>query len=499
MTRFDRRTILKLLGASSVGAALPWLSSNSAKAAPGDVPLRMLFIEVSPGCRRTTFEPSVQGPKYVAQTTALPNSAWDFRPVMSSLSPYRSRVTMFENLDMVSNEVDPTPPGNAHFAGLTHMLTAADRYGSTGDLGGGPSIDQAIAQFLNKDGPVTKLPSLEVMADESAGQYSRSTNHHSYSAPGQQVPYLMYIPDIWDRLFPDPLNTDAAEQAAQQARRTSVYNHVKGDYDSLIAKLGGKDKDKVSAMLQYRKDLFDSLGVVNNREANRPDKASIMDPWAALTEGYQQGNINNRLWHVHTELIGRLAAAALHTDTTRVVTMSIQEPPNYEFGYTEGDYGSSDWHDLIHKVSGDQPEITDSAASGTIDELHRVMYSKVAFILDQLAALPETDGQSLLDHTLVFVYSHIGEGSHDLSRLPWMVIGDAHGYLKMGQYIRCPIFDLDSGQITTDDKGSRKWNVRGRAHNDLFVTLANAMGLQINTFGRQGMAESLGIIQEMLA
>ena len=41
--------------------------------------------------------------------------------------------------------------------------------------------------------------------------------------------------------------------------------------------------------------------------------------------------------------------------------------------------------------------------------------------------------------------------------------------------------------------------MRGRAHNDLFVTLANAMGLQIDTFGRQGMAESLGIIQEMLA
>ena len=98
------------------------------------------------------------------------------------------------------------------------------------------------------------------------------------------------------------------------------------------------------------------------------------------------------------------------------------------------------------------------------------MYAKVAFILDQLASLPESDGQTLLDHTLVFVYSHIGEGSHDLSRLPWMVIGDAHGYLKMGQYIRCPIFDPGSGQITTDDKGSRKWNVRGRAHNDLFVT-----------------------------
>src|SRR5690606_5658040 len=141
----------------------------SAKAGPLDVPLRMLFIEVSPGCRRTTFEPVIQGPKYVSQTTALGNSEWSFRPVMSALDAYRSRTTMFENLDMVTAKVDPTPAANAHFDGLTHMLTAANRFGATGELGGGPSIDQAIAQHLNANGPITRLPSLEVMADESAG------------------------------------------------------------------------------------------------------------------------------------------------------------------------------------------------------------------------------------------------------------------------------------------------------------------------------------------
>src|SRR5688572_32956528 len=118
--RFDRRTILKLLGASAVGSSLPWLGSRNASAQAADVPLRMLFTEAGSGCRRTTFEPTVQGPAQVSETTVVTD--WAFREVMSTLEPYRDRATMFENLDMVSAAADPSGPGNAHTHGLTHML-----------------------------------------------------------------------------------------------------------------------------------------------------------------------------------------------------------------------------------------------------------------------------------------------------------------------------------------------------------------------------------------
>ena len=138
-----RRDILKLLGASSVGAMLPWLSSRSADAQASDVPLRILFLELGHGARRGTWEPTVAGPTDPASTQVV--SDWSFRGPMTALAPYKDRITLFQNLDMVSVRADPSSPANAHENGGTHMLVADDRYNGTGDLGGGVSIDQLIA------------------------------------------------------------------------------------------------------------------------------------------------------------------------------------------------------------------------------------------------------------------------------------------------------------------------------------------------------------------
>jgi hypothetical protein len=493
--RFHRRHMLGLIGATAAGASLPWLRSPSARAQADEVPLRVLFIEASPGCRRTTFEPVAPGPLWSTATRV--ETTWAFRDVMAPLTPYRARTTLFQNLDMLSDRADPTSPANAHLGGLTHMLTAANR--AAPDQGGGVSIDQRIAQHLRDSGVRTRLSSLEMMATDSAGEYSRSQTHYAYSAAGQQVPFLTYIPDIWERVFPEPLAGDSQAQAQQSARRAHVFNFIRSDYDRLIARLGAEDRDKLTQMRDYRADLQASAGIVTNRDANRPPQASILDPWSQLSEGYQRGNLQNRTWKVHAELIGKLAAAALHTDTTRVVNVSIENPPNYEFGYTNGNFGSSDAHDLTHQVSGDAPMLVDAAAAAVIDESHRVVYLQVRAILDELAALQESDGQSLLDHTLVVVYSHIAEGSHDLTRLPWLLLGDAHGYLRTGLYIRFGSWDsrLDRA-IPADDAGfPYTWNGRGRPHNDLFVTIANAMGLPLTTFGNTSVAT--GPISELIA
>ena len=130
-------------------------------------------------------------------------------------------------------------------------------------------------------------------------------------------------------------------------------------------------------------------------------------------------------------------------------------------------------------------------------------YDMLAQFLGELDSLPETDGGTMLDHTLIVVHSHIAEGSHDVTRLPWLVIGDAQGALKTGQYIRFPITHKDDpnqiGQLDyPQDSSSRIYNYRGRPHNDLIVTLAQAMGVSVSTFGKS-LPESKGAIAEMLA
>lgn len=495
--RLTRRTALKLLGTTAVGAGLPWLRAPSAFGQSTDVPLRILFVEAGYGCRRTTFEPAGMATPYVDRITAETN--WSFRNIMAPLAPYQSRANLFQNLDMLSAKADPSSPANAHIHGMTHMLTAASRLNGSSELGGGVSIDQYIAQQLVAQGVPTRLPSFEVMATSDASEFSRSVNHDSYSSPGQKVPFITYVPDAWDRLFPEPLQAPTGDDGVAKMRRSAIFNFVRGDYDRLLGKVSPEDREKLMQMRDYRADLHAAANVSNDRAQNRPDKSTIMTPWSQLDEGYDKGSPSNPTWRVHCEIMTQLAAAALHTDTTRVVNLSLPSPPGYEFGYNAGDFGTSDAHDMTHKVSGDQPTLTDPNAVTVHDRAHTMVYERVAYVLDTLAALRETDGKSLLDHTIVVLYSHLAEGSHDLTRLPWIVFGDAQGQFKTGQYIRFPAMNWRNGNpvAPNDTKTGYQWDAEGRAHNDLFVTLANAMGITTNTFGNPNVCK--GAIAEMLA
>ena len=80
-------------------------------------------------------------------------------------------------------------------------------------------------------------------------RHAHPEKFNSLGGPGQKVPFLTYVPDIWDRLFPEPLDADAAAAAARSARKTSVYDFVRGDYERLIGRLGSEDRTKVQQML----------------------------------------------------------------------------------------------------------------------------------------------------------------------------------------------------------------------------------------------------------
>lgn len=499
-TRFSRRTALKLLGTTAAGASLPWLRTPSAFAAEGDIPLRIVFFEALDGCRRGSWEPELPSRALVPQTEVVTD--WQFRDVMSPLNAYRERTTLFDNLDMVTARIDEISPSNAHIGGLTHMLTAAGRMNAS--LGGGISIDQLIAQRLKEQGAGTRLASLELLVTEDASDYRTSDQRQSYTAPGVRPPYISHVPTAYDRVFPDgfsPKSTGSSQPSAVETarvrRKTSIYNLVRGDYDRLLGRLGAADRERIEQMRAYREDLLKSATVIvsADRAANGVDRESILAPYEKLN-GAREASESRPTWTEQNKLMARIMAAALHSDATRCGAISLPEIPDYLFGYTNGQFGSSDAHDLTHMVSGDNGN-SNTDARAMIDLQHKVMYEQIAFFLDELAGLTEVDGSSLLEHTLVVVVSHIADGSHDGTRLPYLVIGDAHGYFKMGQYVRFPVVDRYNGQITTNAKKDRQYGLFGRSHGDLYTTLANAMGVKIDSFGMK-TPTSQGIISEML-
>ena len=143
-----------------------------------------------------------------------------------------------------------------------------------------------------------------------------------------------------------------------------------------------------------------------------------------------------------------------------------------DYGYTSGAFGSTDMHDLIHKVNDrNGPLAKDPTARKIVQDQCRLEATKLARLLDMLSAVKEADGGTLLDHSVVVYCGQVGYGSHDLSRLPWMLIGGAGGYFKTGRYV-------SYGDPSALDSGHR-----GIPHNNLFVSLANSMDIATNTFG----------------
>jgi hypothetical protein len=166
------------------------------------------------------------------------------------------------------------------------------------------------------------------------------------------------------------------------------------------------------------------------------------------------------------EAHARLAVAALACDLTRVVTLGLPELPSSMVSYKSGDYGTTDLHDLVHKTAENGELRTNAAAVAPIKRYHQTHAKQFAYLLNLMQQVPEGSGETLLDHTVVVWCGQLGSGSHDLHLLPWILAGKGGGALRTGRFVQ---FSRPNG--------------RGPGHGNLFVSLANYMGINVTTFG----------------
>lgn len=136
---------------------------------------------------------------------------------------------------------------------------------------------------------------------------------------------------------------------------------------------------------------------------------------------------------------------------------------------------------MIHRTQGAAPQLDGNpTAMKIVKDYHTYHAKKFAQFLDLLAAIPEADGSTLLDHTLVVWCGQIAAGDHSLDHLPLVLGGGMGGAVTPGRYVRYP-----------RKPDAQYWPAysRGPAHNDLFVSLANMMGVSTNTFGASSVCK----------
>jgi hypothetical protein len=142
----------------------------------------------------------------------------------------------------------------------------------------------------------------------------------------------------------------------------------------------------------------------------------------------------------------------------------LSEIPHSWLGRPGGSINPSH-HGLSHQGDGN------AAAWAAMRKIEHFYMQEYAYLLGRLRDTPAPSGQgSVLDHTIVLTSTDIGKSnSHSLRNTP---------------------FTMTSGRLF---RGGRFVAYPNRFHNDLYVSIAQAFGVQINKFGDYGEGPLAGL------
>jgi hypothetical protein len=451
---------MRAFGMTGAASLLPMLRPRSADAA--GIPTRLLLFWAGSGVPRHlyTFQSSTGG--------AATETDFVFPAVRSPLNDIKKKLVVLQNVDMVSATVDPTMPSNAHYAGETHSLAATNR--ANGDTAGGPSIDQYVAKAINASGPVTKIPSLSLQAQTDGNVTSlkvctAGSNQVIALEPSPSAAYKRVFSGFAAPSAPVMTGPSAQEIAAQQQR--SVLDLVLSDFSAVSPKLGAAGRTKLDAHASAVRDLENRLNLGTGPSTSAD--SACKDPTSSVVQG--TGNKypgDSALYDKNLDSMSRIIQSAFACDLTRVAFLGVGEPFGDEWGYTSGAWGTTDAHDLIHKTSYNNAGTLkgNADAMAAVTKLHQVECKQFMSVVNLLDQIPEADGKTLLDHTIVLWCSQIAEHGHDLDYLPWIIAGGSAVGFTPGRLLNYA-----------------RTNGKGVPHNDLFVSIAQAMGVETNTFG----------------
>lgn len=474
----SRRDWLKAFGLGASAAMLPSLRPRGAKADPPAIPTRFVIFHAGYGIHRDLWAPTGTETDFTLAEVHAP------------LTEYKSDLLYLDGLDMLSAFFDANSASNAHNAGNTHALSGdARKKSSSGNYDWSSiTIDQYIAQQINSPSPVTRFPSLELAVSLDGNAQRVSSNGSGDFLPVENDPVKAFA-----RLFPSAAGPAGDQRLAQDK---SVLDFVSGRYDKVLGRLSPMDKLRVQAHGDAIRDLEKRLALA--AAACTPDPGITSETAALEAKGgaYWSG----QQWYETTaDAQLRMIQTALACDLTRVASVTFWDPER-SIGFspdtTIDGVTCSDYHDLVHKTSNGpggplKPTPAPLASSGDALAYRKkhalIEATNFAKLLKLLRDVPTADGQTLLDHTVVLWCGHIGWGGHDLSFLPWVVAGRGGGAISTGRYVqlpRVPHPDLPAdGWFRSPESGFVGDTKIGPAHNDLFVGIANAMGLPITNFG----------------
>ncbi|GAB4454052.1 MAG: DUF1552 domain-containing protein [Armatimonadaceae bacterium] len=459
----SRRAVLRGTGAMLALPLLEAMLPSTARAAM-QPPVRLGIFTVTGGTVLESWKPAMVGP-----LGALPS-------ILRPLEPLKNELLVLSGLSQLGRSENL----NAHEHCAFLHLTCADVVKKEGgQVSAGISIDQLIAQ---KVGGKTLLPSLEIGLGNAERKYSFRDAH-------TEVPYEASPRFVYERMFrnrkPVVPNWQARSGASVPADlqksdslEQSVLDLVGEQAKSLQRQLGVADRQKLGGYLESVRSVEKRLSALEHRlrleakDAANPGTSRLVEPNldAELTPFHRWDNLIHRDPEKHAEYIrvmSDLLVLAFQTDSTRVAVFAAGSDEALFPGVVTVGY-ERHCHTLEHQGNAARVEDADPISREACRQMHAWYTALFAETARKMQAIDE-GGSSLLDNTMLVYTSYMANGGHDRRDYPVMIAGRGGGTLKPGRHIA---YQEDTPVA------------------NLYIELANRMGVRIDSFGNSRTAKN---------
>jgi len=463
--RVTRRDLARLLGSAAVALPCLELFGRELRAqAAGKIAKYAVFCYTPDGVNQSAFWPT--------------GGETDFQlsPILTPFSAHKDKL-----LVMGPQVVNGSVKGGSGlaYAGATPQhqapVTLAARVGSGCKAGGsnctvdnfglpyddqstavnridGPSIDQVIGKAVVGN---SLFSTLNFGLHPIGGDTPSDIN---FAEDGTSLKRMASADEAWNRVFGMPVGPSASDMSALH-KQTAVTDFLHARFGSLRPQLSAYDQQVLDAHLTSLRAYEDQVKRRGQSTCQKPVRAEVPSDATAVRTGAD----TEKLAPFYMDLI----ASAFSCDLTKVATVTFGYPGGGDAGGLRMPWLG--FTDPLHMVSHH------GGAAAMLDkykQMHTWIATQIAGLMDRLAALKDENGVSLLEQTVIYWFNRHGDGdSHSNFALPNILLGGAGGYFKMGRYLQLP---------TTNPT-------------QVLISIANAMGVDVPTFGKDVLAANKGL------
>lgn len=441
----SRRRLMKGFGAAAI--ALPFLNLlRPGKTSAAGVAKRIIFFYFPDGVPGPSQngEPSLWHPTGSESNFELPSA-------LSPLLPFKNDCVFFRGLSMGSTDA------GSHPGGAKKLLTAVDG-------GNGESIDQYLARTVGASASWRHLY-LGAMANQNNASGDK---HISYPSAGQSITPEDNPRKAFDNLFGSIAGGGSSPQV--DPAKATIIDNVIGDVETLRAQLGSIEKSKLDLHLESLREVekrIKSGGVVPTATCDNPSVNTTN-----FTDGelYKDDKFPGIL---KSQIDLMVLAMACGLTKVGVIQGSIHTSELIMSRFPGTDMYAPNFDMRSHQAShyGASHDLAKAEFKAFVQQ-RTWWVAQFAYLLDELKKRPEDNG-SMLDNSLVVLCTEVCDGNTHLhDDMPFILAGRGGGSISTGRLLQYGY----------------------ERHGKLFVSLANAMGGGLSSFGDSSSGPLPGLV-----